>query len=60
MGRVAITLKRSLIGSRADQRQTIRALGLRRVGHSVEHTDSADIRGMINKVRHLVVLEEKK
>jgi large subunit ribosomal protein L30 len=59
VGRIAITLKRSLIGSRADQRQTIRALGLRRVGHSVEHNDSADLRGMINKIRHLVVLEEK-
>ncbi len=57
-GRVRITWKRSGIGQRADQRRTVRALGLRRIGHTVEHDDSASIRGMIFKVSHMVDVEQ--
>jgi len=41
-----------------DQKRTIRALGLRRLGHTVEHGDSPSMRGMIFKVQHLVTVEE--
>ena len=40
------------------QRDTLRSLGLRRIGHTVEVSDSPQIRGMIHKVRHLVEVEE--
>ena len=54
MTRITVTLKKSLIGFPRDQRKTVASLGLRRIRHSVEHEDNAVIRGMINKVRHLV------
>lgn len=53
-----ITLVKSGIGYRIDQKRTLKALGLRRLNQSVTHTDSGSIRGMINKVRHLVKVEE--
>jgi large subunit ribosomal protein L30 len=40
------------------QKKTIRALGLKRLRHTVEHEDRPEIRGMINKVRHLLEVEE--
>jgi large subunit ribosomal protein L30 len=55
---VRITLKRSLIGNTEPQRRTIRALGLRRIGQTVEHGDSRALRGMILKVSHLISVEE--
>jgi large subunit ribosomal protein L30 len=45
-------------GHKADQQRTIRALGIRRMQHQVEHVDTPQIRGMIFKVRHLVEVEE--
>ena len=54
MATLRVTWKKSAIGYRWDQKQTIRSLGLRRLGQSVELTDSRPVRGMINKVRHLV------
>jgi large subunit ribosomal protein L30 len=45
-------------GHRADQQATIRALGIRRLQHVVEHDDTPQIRGMVFKVRHLVKVEE--
>ena len=56
--KLRITWKRSAIGHKEDQKRTIRALGLRRLGHSVEHSDTRAIRGMIVKVRHLVQVAE--
>lgn len=53
-----ITWKRSAIGRQQDQKDTIRALGLRRLQHSVVQADTPTIRGMIFKVRHLVEVEE--
>jgi large subunit ribosomal protein L30 len=49
---------KSSIGYSERQKGTIRALGLRRLGHMVEHTDTPVIRGMIDKVRHLVEVQE--
>ncbi|MEX2158938.1 MAG: 50S ribosomal protein L30 [Dehalococcoidia bacterium] len=58
MSKVRITWVRSSIGRRFDQKRTIHALGLRRLGHTVEHSDSPSLRGMIEKVRHLLSVEE--
>jgi large subunit ribosomal protein L30 len=57
-GRLRITLVRSTIGRPADQGRTVASLGLRRLHHTVEREDSPSIRGMVNKIRHLVVVEE--
>lgn len=56
--KLRITWKKSAIGYGRDQKRTIRALGLRRLGQTVEHSDSQAIRGMIGKVRHLVEVAE--
>ncbi len=53
-----ITLVKSPIGYSQRQKGTVIALGLKKVNQTVEHTDSAVIRGMIAKVSHLVVVEE--
>ena len=45
-------------GHKRDQRDTVRALGLRRLQHVVEHVDTPQIRGMVFKVRHLVEVTE--
>jgi large subunit ribosomal protein L30 len=58
MPTLKVTWERSGINQREDQKRTIRALGLRRLGQTVEHEDNRTIRGMINKVRHLVVVTE--
>ena len=58
--KLKITQTRSLIHSSGRQRRTMEALGLRRIRHSVQHEDNAVIRGMIDKVRHLVEVEEVK
>ena len=58
MGRLKITWQKSAIGYQRDQKATIRALGLRRLGQTVEHSDSRSLRGMITKVKHLVAVEE--
>jgi len=59
MSKLRITWVRSSTGRRFDQKRTIEALGLRRLGHTVEHSDSPSLRGMIDKVRHLVSVEER-
>ncbi|MBF0713140.1 MULTISPECIES: 50S ribosomal protein L30 [unclassified Gemella] len=54
-----VTLTRSTIGRPEKQRKVVQALGLRKMHQTVEHKDNAAIRGMINKVSHLVTVEEK-
>ena len=54
-----ITLKKSPIGQKPKTRATVRSLGLRKIRQTVEHADSADVRGMIARVRHLVEVEEQ-
>lgn len=53
-----ITLVKSVIGYSRRQKGTVRALGLRRLNQSVVHEDNPVIRGMVNKVGHLVEVEE--
>ena len=50
MGKIRVTWERSGINQREDQKRTIRALGLRRLGQTVEHDDTPTIRGMIDAV----------
>jgi large subunit ribosomal protein L30 len=58
MSRLKVTQRRSVIGRPRDQKVTIRRLGLHRMNDSVIKDDRPDIRGMIEKVRHLVTVEE--
>lgn len=55
---VFVTLVRSPIGYTKDQKQTVLALGLRRMHQTIEHRDTPAVRGMIRKVEHLVKVEE--
>jgi large subunit ribosomal protein L30 len=55
---LTITQRKSRNGADKSQRDTLRSLGLRRIGHSVERPDSPQLRGMIHKVRHLVEVSE--
>lgn len=59
MAKLNITWVKSGIGYAEDQKRTLKALGLHRLNQSITHDDSASIRGMINKVRHLVKVEAK-
>ena len=58
MAQLRITWKKSTIGCPEPQRRIIQSLGLRRLHHSVVHGDSPSIRGMVDKVSHLVSVEE--
>jgi large subunit ribosomal protein L30 len=51
---VRVTYRKSAIGYAWDQKATLAALGLRKLHHSVDHEATPSIRGMVNKVRHLV------
>ncbi len=55
---VRVTLVKSPIGYSKRQKGTIRALGLRRMNHTVEHLDTPVLRGMLAKVSHLVFIDE--
>jgi len=56
--RLKVTLIKSTIGFNKTQAKTVEGMGLRRIRHSVELPDTAETRGMIHKVRHLVTVEE--
>jgi len=58
MAKLQITYKKSAIGYDQRQKDTIRALGLRKLNQTIEHKDSAVIRGMLKKVSHLVAVQE--
>ncbi len=60
MARLRVTLIKSSIGHEKSQLRTLKALGFHRLQQSVVHEDSASVRGMINKVRHLVKIEEER
>lgn len=53
-----VTLVKSPIGYTKDQKRTARALGLKRMNQTVEHTDSPALRGMLDKIIHLLRIEE--
>jgi large subunit ribosomal protein L30 len=59
MSTYVIKQVRSANGTNARQRDTLRSLGLRKIGQSVEREDSPQLRGMLHAVRHLIVVEEK-
>ncbi len=56
--KLRVTLIRSVIGTTKDQRATVTGLGLRKINHTVEKKDIPEIRGMINKIAHLLKVEE--
>lgn len=58
MAKLCITWVKSGIGYNGVQKRTLRALGFRRLNQSVTQNDCSSIRGMINKVKHLVKVEE--
>ena len=58
MSKIKITQVRSSIGQTEKHRGTLRALGLGRIGRTVEQTESPQLAGMLRKVRHLVRIEE--
>jgi large subunit ribosomal protein L30 len=58
MGRLKVTQTRSGIGGKQNQRDTLRSLGLKRIGDAVVKEDRPEVRGMVQTVRHLVTVEE--
>ena len=60
MAAFTVTQRRSKNGANQKQIDTLRSLGLRRIGHTVEVEDSEQARGMLHAVRHLVEVEEPK
>ena len=57
-GGLKIKLVRSVIGTTRYQREVVKGLGLRRINHTVEREDTPEIRGMIDKVSHIVQVVE--
>jgi ribosomal protein L30, bacterial/organelle len=55
---IKITLTKSVIGASPLQKKVVEALGLRKMHHTVEHPDTPQTRGAIEKVKHLVTIEE--
>jgi large subunit ribosomal protein L30 len=60
MSALTVTQRRSSNGANQKQLDTLRSLGLRRIGHTVEVTDNEQSRGMVHAVRHLVEVKEAK
>jgi large subunit ribosomal protein L30 len=58
MSTVRVTQRKSRNGADKRQLATLRSLGLRRIGHTVEVSDSPQMRGMMHKVRHLIEVDE--
>jgi large subunit ribosomal protein L30 len=57
-GTVKVTLLKSPIGFKSNQRDVVRSMGLRRIRHTVELKDTPETRGLIHKVRHLVSVQD--
>ncbi len=60
MNKIKITQTKSSIKKGKNQKANLEALGLKRIGHSVEHTETPVIKGMIGKVEHLIKVEAVK
>ena len=58
MARLKVEQKRSTIGCKKNQRDTLRSLGLKRIGDVVVKEDRPEIRGMLQAVRHMIAVEE--
>lgn len=59
MAKLRVTLIKSGIGYAQDQKKTLKALGLNRLNKSIVHNDNSSVRGMLDKVRHLIRVEEE-
>ena len=59
MSTISVTQRKSRNGSDKRQLDTLRSIGLRRIGHTVEVNDTPQMRGMLHKVRHLVEVNER-
>ncbi len=59
MAKIKVTKVKSAINRTQNQKRTLEALGLKKIGQTVEHEDTPNILGMINKVNHLVSVETK-
>ncbi len=59
MSKIKVTLKKSLIGRKKNHIATANALGLRKIGKTMEHQDTPQIRGMINRIDYLLHVEEE-
>jgi large subunit ribosomal protein L30 len=57
MAKIKVTKVRSAINRTQTQKRTLEALGLKKIGQTVEHEDTPNILGMVNKVKHLVSVE---
>ncbi|MCW5521051.1 50S ribosomal protein L30 [Aureitalea sp. L0-47] len=57
MAKIKVTKVKSAINRTKNQKRTLEALGLKRIGQTVEHDDTPNILGMVNKVKHLVSIE---
>jgi large subunit ribosomal protein L30 len=60
MSQLKVTQTKSTIGEKPAARETVRSLGLKRIGHVVVKEDRPEIRGMIKSITHLVSVEEVK
>jgi large subunit ribosomal protein L30 len=60
MGKIRVTKVKSAIKRSQNQKLVLESLGLKKIGHTVEHNDTPNILGMVNKVKHLVSVEETK
>ena len=58
MGKIKVTQTRSKIKRPEDQKRTLLALGLKKMGQSVEHDATPSVLGMVDKVKHLISVEE--
>lgn len=58
MAKLRVTYRKSAIGYTVRQKATVKALGFKHLYETIEHEDTPAIRGMINKVNHLVTVEE--
>ncbi|MFL2575819.1 MAG: 50S ribosomal protein L30 [Flavobacteriaceae bacterium] len=57
MAKIKVTQVKSNIKRPEDQKRTLAALGLKKIGQVVEHEDTATIMGMVNKIKHLVTVQ---
>ncbi len=60
MAKIKVTQVKSSIKRLQNQKRTLKALGLRKIGQAVEHEDTPNVMGMIDRVKHLVSVEEIK
>ena len=58
MSTVKVTQVKSRNGAKSNQRETLRSLGLRKIGQTVEHEDTPQLRGMVHAVAHLVKVSD--